>query len=174
MVSFAQTFLGNPNLSNVVFIIFLTDTQLQSATEVFTSFGMKTRVLVWFKGKRALLGGRLVQEHENILVAWKGVESDLVCNIDAKDSNLYGTVHYQGPLLKASYIQHEGRPLNLYQKPLKLMMKLIKMFTTDGDLWVDLTCGTGTSAVRPKNRVRVSISVIESTTQFIYNLCVTH
>lgn len=47
--------------------------------------------------------------------------------------------------------KHNGTVLNPYQKPLTLMGKFIKAFTLPGDIIVDVTAGTCTTAVRPLN-----------------------
>jgi DNA modification methylase len=44
--------------------------------------------------------------------------------------------------------KHNGETLNPFQKPLLLYLKHLSMFTQPGDLVIDITSGSGTTAVK--------------------------
>ena len=78
----------NPNheFGDCVMVWFLSDQQLPIALSVVHTYDMSFRLKVWTKppvGKAK--GKRLRQNHENILIVWKGTESDLVKHIDPND-----------------------------------------------------------------------------------------
>ena len=43
--------------------------------------------------------------------------------------------------------KHNGETLNKFQKPLLLYLKWLSMFTEPGELVIDMTSGSGTTAV---------------------------
>ena len=46
------------------------------------------------------------------------------------------------------YVDATGETLNHYQKPIFLMMKHLTMWSPQGSVIIDITSGTGTTAVR--------------------------
>jgi predicted RNA methylase len=70
-----------------------------------------------------------------------------VQNIDREDQDRYSTVA-SIQKTKRFWRNEEGQVVNPYQKPVLLLRKLLVMAqrTTNG-LVVDITCGTGTTAV---------------------------
>lgn len=109
-------------------------------------FVLVGRLHVWVKNPRVDHGQRFRQDHENMLIAWKGPgESNIVRHIDPRDQSRYSTVHRQGKV--SNLFKFNGRILNAYQKPINLIKKQLLMFTSPGDLILDVTCGSGTTAV---------------------------
>jgi hypothetical protein len=135
------------DLSNVVIAVFVTDDQYAGAEAVFKEAGLTCRSLVWYKGSNVKYGERLVQDHETIIVAFKGNESKLVVNIDfSGDKRRYSTVLHCGRVCNP-YMFPLGVRLNAYQKPINVIDNLILKFTVPGDVVIDLTFGSNTTGV---------------------------
>jgi hypothetical protein len=131
---------------NVVFAVFVTDDQYSLAESVFTNSGLNCRMLIWYKGRKVAFGERLVQDHETILLAFKGSINDVVVNVQfAENRYQYSTVFHTGRVV--NFYQYNGKTLNKYQKPLDVMDKLIQMFTRPGHLVIDVSGGTFTTGV---------------------------
>ena len=140
----------NITLEGTVFVFFVDHTQLAAVLRAIAEEEMSYREVIWEKVSRNFAKGpRWRQGHETAIVAWRGPESRAVAHIDGLDQGRYNTVHRQGSLKPSSFIRVPGtqHPLNKYQKPILLMRKFVAAFTSPGDLILDVTCGTGTTAV---------------------------
>ena len=92
--------------------------------------------------------GKFRTTTEYIIVAWKGVPANFVNNWIPDDEDRYNTLlnfNRQRKFLR----DDKGSIVNKYQKPVRLMDRLLKMAGKKGadTFIVDITCGTGTTAV---------------------------
>ena len=140
----------NGSLQGATFAWFLTDKQMLHCLQACDERQLNFKLIAWHKPATGIVGQRFRHDAEFIIVAWHGErELDFVTNIDSADPLRYSTVHHQGRLRQNSYqLDEENQKVNLYQKPVSLMKKLINMSCgQDENLIVDITCGTGTTAV---------------------------
>lgn len=147
----AFNFVENHNgvLKGTNFIFFLSDQQFLSCISAIKNYGMSYIVLTWSKGDSNVwsVGSKFRQTTEHIIVAWKGVPANFVNNWTPEDVDRYNTLlnfDRQRKWLR----DDKGSIVNKYQKPVRLMDRLLKMAGKKGDTFiVDITCGTGTTAV---------------------------
>ena len=137
----------NRSLDGVKFAFFLSDKQLKDCFVACEHHGLNYKLMVWGKPLRPAPGKRFRQDTEYLVVAWKGTEADFVCNIDPADGPRYSTLHYQQRV--TNFLEDSsGVRVNPYQKPIRLLKKVINMACSSKEsLIVDVTCGTGTTAV---------------------------
>lgn len=145
----ALQFVGSRdgNLNYCRFVFFLTDAQLPVCFSALERSRLSYRLFTWVKPPCPRQGNRFRTDSEYFVLAWKGNEVDVVNNIDPADPTRYSTVHHQGFIVN-KVRDDRGAVANPYQKPILLMQKIINMTVKDGGLIVDITCGTGTTAVR--------------------------
>ena len=140
---------NNKDLSGVSFFWFVADRQLHDCLQACSNHGLNYKLLVWHKpGTLAnVTGQRFRHNCEFIVCGWVGHERDFVQNIDREDQDRYSTVA-SIQKTKRFWRNEEGQVVNPYQKTVLLLRKLLVMAqrTTNG-LVVDITCGTGTTAV---------------------------
>jgi len=100
--------------------------------KVFEEAGFRIKtVAVWDKGKPGL-GDGIAEEYENIIIFRKG---------KAKSP-------YSGNVFREPRVI--GRPEHPHEKPLKLMERLVGLFSEEGDVVLDPFLGSGTTAVACK------------------------
>lgn len=141
-------------------IIFATCSQLSHATAAIKEHpGWRYRLLTWVKGNQNGEGRKFISDTEHILVAWHGSEADVVSNLpdpNGPDGHRYSTAmkHDRVSSGEKLLIEDSGVPVNPYQKPLSLMRQLLDMFAPlRGSVVIDVTCGTGSTAVSPRMNV---------------------
>jgi hypothetical protein len=141
----------NRSLDNVKFAWFVSDKQLTDCITACKKSDLSYKVVTWVKPQSPVVTGpRFRHDAEFIILAWDGKEADFVKNIDKTDPKRYSTVHMEGRVSHPLKNQ-QGVIVNPYQKPVNLMLKLINMACEGGkNLIVDITCGTGTTAVSYK------------------------
>ena len=144
----------NGSLETAKFCFFVTDQQLPDLFQVLSKFELSWKLCTWVKNNQPIMGRRFQQNTEHFVFAWKGNEAQLVDNIAAEDDRFrYSTHHLQGRILPTrKFNTTSGKKVNPYQKPLKLMQKIINMACKPKSKSaptniVDVTCGTGTTAV---------------------------
>ena len=140
----------NRSLDVARFCFFVTDNQLEVLLPLLSNHSLNYRLHTWVKPLEGQgLGQRFRQVTEHFVIAWTGKENDLVKSYDRDDPERYSTAHLQGRL-RRFFRTPKGLILNPYQKPIKLMQKIIKEtcpVTLKNSLIVDITSGTGTTAV---------------------------
>jgi hypothetical protein len=141
--------IHNRCLDHVKFAWFVCDKQLMDCISACIKYLLNYKVITWVKPHSPVITGpRFRHDAEFIVFAWLGNEADFVKNIDKTYPNRYSTVHSE-PRVSHPLKNDEGEIVNPYQKPVNLMLKLINMACeADKSLIVDITCGTGTTAVR--------------------------
>ena len=145
-ISFVEQQNGGLPGSN--FCWFLTDKQLPVCLQAILDRGLSYKLCTWHKPCSVVQGPRFRHDHEFFLFAWSGSkENDFVCNIDSEDQPRYSTMHHQGRVSR-HVLNFQGKIVNHYQKPIRLMKKILNMVCgKPKNLVVDVTCGTGTTAV---------------------------
>ena len=139
----------NRSLVGVKFAWFVCDKQLVDCISACIKSRLNYKVITWVKPHSPVITGpRFRHDAEFIVFGWMGNEADFVKNINTRYPNRYSTVHNEARV-SHPLKNDEGQIVNPYQKPVNLMLKLINM-VCDGEnsLIVDITCGTGTTAVR--------------------------
>lgn len=148
------------NIYTARVIIFATCSQLSQATAAIEEHpSWRYRLLTWVKGNQNGEGRKFITDTEHVLVAWHGNEADVVTNLpepNGPDSHRYSTAlkHDRVSSGEKLMLEESGQPVNPYQKPLSLMRQLLDMFAPlRGSLVIDVTCGTGSTAVSPRTNV---------------------
>ena len=110
---------------------------------------MSYRVLTWSKGYSSVwsVGSKFRTTMEYIVVSWKGSPANFANSWTMDDADRYNTLlifDRQRKFLR----DDKGSIVNKYQKSVRLMDRLLKMAGKKrGTFIVDITCGTGTTAV---------------------------
>jgi hypothetical protein len=151
----------NRILDHAKFAWFVSDKQLVDCITACKDSGLNYKVITWAKPPSPLATGhRFRHDAEFIVLGWMGNEPDFVKNYNKNHPLRYSTIHNEARVsrpLKNS----EGNPINPYQKPVNLMLKLINIACDSGEsLIVDITCGTGTTAVSCTDPYKVSFSTV--------------
>eukprot|EP00873_Tetraselmis_striata_P026281 jgi/Tetstr1/446545/TSEL_034070.t1 len=95
------------------------------------------------------MGRSLRHDAEYYLYVMKPPPSIVEGNVCAFDPQRFSTSIMLGNFKDSAKLKDENRqPVNKYQKPIALFSKHLKMATTYGTTIVDVTAGTGTTAVR--------------------------
>jgi hypothetical protein len=135
------------NLDKVVFMWFLSDQPFPEALDAIRDFNACLQYLILYRSKRGVptTGSRWKNDGEFIFVVYSMTLKELV-SYDREDPLRWSTnpKFNLGPLFK-----HEGKVLNSSQKPIALLRRLlyIGLPAEDSGTILDLTCGTGTTAV---------------------------
>eukprot|EP00873_Tetraselmis_striata_P044738 jgi/Tetstr1/465002/TSEL_009733.t1 len=105
-------------------------------------------VLTWAKDCGMKMGSSLRHDAEYYLYVRKPPPSIIADNIRFNDPRRFSTSIMLGHFKDSSKLKDENRQtVNKYQKPIALFAKHLKMAATDGTTIVDVTAGTGTTAV---------------------------
>eukprot|EP00873_Tetraselmis_striata_P007998 jgi/Tetstr1/428262/TSEL_018301.t1 len=105
-------------------------------------------VLTWAKDCGMKMGSSLRHDAEYYLYVRKPPPSIIADNIRFDDPRRFSTSIMLGHFKDSSKLKDENRQtVNKYQKPIALFAKHLKMAATDGTTIVDVTAGTGTTAV---------------------------
>jgi hypothetical protein len=138
----------NKILHHAKFAWFVCDKQLVDCITACTDSGLNIKVITWAKPPSPVAtGSRFRHDAEFIVLGWMGKEPDFVKNYNKEHALRYSTVHNEARVHRPLK-DKEGNPVNPYQKPVNLMLKLINMACDSREsLIVDITCGTGTTAV---------------------------
>lgn len=137
----------NRDLRGAKFAWFVSDKQLVDCITTCTREGLNYKVITWVKPFAPFTTGpRFRHDAEFIVLAWVGNESEFVTNIDKHFQERYSTVIKEARVMRPLKTP-SGEIVNPYQKPVNLMLKIINMACDSSCLIVDITCGTGTTAV---------------------------
>ena len=138
----------NRILDHAKFAWFVSDKQLVDCITACIDSGLNYKVITWAKPPSPMATGhRFRHDAEFIVLGWMGKEPDFVKNYNKDHPLRYTTIHNEARVSRPLK-NNEGNPVNPYQKPVNLMLKLINMACDSGEsLIVDITCGTGTTAV---------------------------
>eukprot|EP00873_Tetraselmis_striata_P011936 jgi/Tetstr1/432200/TSEL_021656.t1 len=105
-------------------------------------------VLTWAKDCGMKMGSSLRHDAEYYVYVRKPPPSIIADNIRFDDPRRFSTSIMLGHFKDSSKLKDENRQtVNKYQKPIALFAKHLKMAATDGTTIVDVTAGTGTTAV---------------------------
>eukprot|EP00873_Tetraselmis_striata_P007935 jgi/Tetstr1/428199/TSEL_001820.t1 len=105
-------------------------------------------VLTWAKDCGMKMGSSLRHDAEYYLYVRKPPPSIIADNIRFNDPRRFSTSIMLGHFKDSSKLKDENRQtVNKYQKPIALFAKHLKMAATDGTTIVDVTAGTGTTAI---------------------------
>eukprot|EP00873_Tetraselmis_striata_P019585 jgi/Tetstr1/439849/TSEL_028260.t1 len=95
------------------------------------------------------MGSSLRHDAEYYLYVRKPPPSIIADNIRSDDPRRFSTSIMLGHFKDIAKLKDENRQtVNMYQKPIALFAKHLKMAATDGTTIADVTAGTGTTAVR--------------------------
>ena len=137
----------NRGLQGAKFAWFVRDKQLVDCITACTREGLNFKLITWVKPFAPFTTGqRFRHDAEFIVLAWVGNESHFVTNIDKHFQERCSTV-IKEPRVSRPLKTPSGEVVNPYQKPVNVMMKIINMACDSSGLIVDITCGTGTTAV---------------------------
>ena len=135
------------------FVFFVTHQQLQTLLPQFSAVGFSYALFTWVKPPNPTQGKRFRRDTEHFVYAWcKECHDTPVENIDPSDPSRYSTAHFQGRIRRFVKTS-DGKTANPYQKPVLLMQKIINMTckrTSNITNILNITCGTGTTAVSPR------------------------
>lgn len=152
--------------------IVLTATQPFTSRLVSSNYEMFKQELVWEKdGGAGFLNAKIMHmpKHENILLFGKGRinyypqminRKKILKYTSGKKSLLYGdyqsysnttAVKYPSSILKFSTMIEQTTKVHPTQKPVALFEYLIKTYTQEGEIVLDMTCGSGTTALAAQN-----------------------
>eukprot|EP00873_Tetraselmis_striata_P011654 jgi/Tetstr1/431918/TSEL_021407.t1 len=105
-------------------------------------------VLTWAKDCGMKMGSSLRHDAEYYLYVRKPPPSIIVDNIRFDDPRRFSTSIMLGHFKDTAKLKDENtQTVNKYQKPIALFAKHLKVAATDGTTIVDVTAGTGTTAV---------------------------
>eukprot|EP00873_Tetraselmis_striata_P012039 jgi/Tetstr1/432303/TSEL_021705.t1 len=105
-------------------------------------------VMTWAKDCGMKMGSSLRHDAEYYLYVRKPPPSIIADNIRFDDPQRFSTSIMLGHFKDSSKLKDENiQTVNKYQKPIALFAKHLKMAATDGTTIVDVTAGTGTTAV---------------------------
>jgi len=124
---------------------FLDHTQLPGALAACTEFGLETRLLTWVQPPpRSADGGAREPDTVQLLVAWQPAPGG---SLFAPGRECAGALRFERVPEVRRAGGSDGPPVDPWEKPVKLVARLLDMLADRGALVVDLTCGCGTSAV---------------------------
>lgn len=135
-------------LDQARWVWFLTEKQFPDALTTIQTHGLAFKSIFWCKGRsRPLQGASWGHGGEHIWFVWKANDSgaERFVERDPDDPDRYYTYFYCPPVAtRFSFGAHS--PLNKYQKPIAVHRRL-QDWAPVGGLIVDITCGSGTTAV---------------------------
>lgn len=154
----------NDGLQNCKFIWFLTDQALPHAMAAISERDMQFKVFYWSKNRGNCAGDRFTSDGEIFLMCWPpGHQLDIFK--DPTEPERYTTNPYCARIPSSNMFRLEStdvsKPTNAAQKPIALIRRILDFATEPGSLILDVTCGTGTTAVSDPSVAPASMSILQ-------------